>query len=215
MKSFLIRIITMLIGLMLFALGIILTIRANIGNPPWEVFHAGLVAVTGITLGTATIITGFVVVIIVTLMGEKFGIGTIGSMVLTGIFMDIIILLDFIPTAQSFVAGLVTMLVGMFILALGSYFYMKSAFGVGPRDNLMVVLARKTKLPVGLCRGMVEAFVAIIGWLLGGPLGVGTLIAAVAIGFCVQITFLLLRFDVTAVKHETLRETFASFKKKI
>ena len=97
---------------------------------------------------------------------------------------------------------------GLFVIAIGSYFYIKSAFGVGPRDNLMVVLARKTKLPVGVCRFAIELAVTLIGWLLGGMVGIGTVISVIAIGFCIQITFKVFKFDVTAVKHETLRDTF-------
>ncbi len=210
MTNFLVRLLNMLIGLVLYALGIVATINANVGYAPWEVFHVGLADVTGLTLGVASIIAGIVIVIIVTAMGEKLGLGTLASMILTGVFIDIIVMLKFIPAANNFAAGIAMLTAGMFIIALGSYFYMKAAFGAGPRDNLMVVLTRKTKIPVGVCRLLVELLVTFIGWLLGGMAGIGTIISFIGIGLCVQIVFSVFKFDVTAVKHETLKETFLS-----
>jgi len=215
MKHLCIRLLNMTIGLILTALGIILTIKANIGYAPWEVFHVGLSKAIGLSFGITTIIVGLVIVIIVTLLGEKFGFGTIASMVMTGIFADIILILDLIPIADNFLIGILMLIAGLFIISLGTYFYIKTGYGVGPRDNLMVVLARKTKLPVGFCRVIVEFFVTATGWLLGGMVGIGTIISVIAIGFCIQITFTLLKFDVTEVKHESLGDTFNAIKLKM
>jgi len=203
-----IRLLNITIGLILTALGIIITIKANIGYAPWEVFHVGLSNTIDVSFGMTTIIVGIIIAIIVTVLGEKLGLGTILSMVLTGVFADIILMIDFIPIAKSFVIGVIMLIAGLFIISLGTYFYIKTAFGVGPRDNLMVVLARKTKLPVGICRFSVEFFVTAIGWLLGGMVGIGTIISVIVIGFCIQITLGLFKFDVTAVKHEDLGDTF-------
>ena len=209
MLAFLVRLFNMLIGLALYAAGIAAMIKANIGYAPWEVFHVGLAHTTGLTIGTASIVAGIVIVVIVTVSGEKLGLGTIASMVLTGVFLDIILFAGFIPVAVNLAMGIIMLIAGMFTIALGSYFYIKSAFGVGPRDNLMVALARKTKIPVGVCRFIVELVVTFAGWLLGGMVGIGTVISVFAIGACVQVTFGVLKFDVTKVKHETLGETFS------
>ena len=208
MKHFFVRFLNMIIGLILYALGIIITIKAHIGYAPWEVFHVGLANTTGLSLGVTTIIVGIIILIIVTLTGEKLGFGTILSMLLTGIFLDIILMIDFIPIARNMLSGIVMLVIGMFIISIGSFFYIKAAFGAGPRDNLMVVLARKTKIPVGICRGIIELLVTFVGWLLGGMVGIGTVISVVAIGFCIQITFKVLKFDVTSVKHESLKDTY-------
>jgi len=207
MKQYSIRIAHMLVGLILFALGIVLVISANIGYAPWEVFHAGLAKQTGLSIGEASIVAGVVILLIVTLFKEKFGLGTIASMVLTGVFIDLLLEAKIIPVLSNLAGGVIMLIAGLFIISAGSYFYMKSAFGAGPRDNLMVVLARKTKLPIGVCRGIVELTVTVVGWLLGGMVGVGTVIAGFAIGFCIQHTFRLFRFDATAVQHETLNQT--------
>ena len=206
-RGFVIRILSMLFGLFLYALGIVLTINANIGYAPWEVFHIGLANHIGFTLGITSIFVGFVIVVTVTLLKEKLGLGTIASMFLTGIFIDLIRAVNIIPVVNNFAVGIVMLAAGLFVTSTGSFFYMRSAFGAGPRDNLMVVLSRRTKMPIGVCRGIVELTVTIVGWLLGGMVGIGTVIAGFAIGFCIQITFTLLKFDAKAVPHETLRQT--------
>jgi uncharacterized membrane protein YczE len=208
MKHLFIRLLNMIIGLILTALGIIITIKANIGYAPWEVFHVGLSNTIGLSFGMTTIIVGVILVIIVTILGEKLGFGTILSMVMTGVFADMILMMNIIPVAENFVVGIVMLISGLFIISLGTYFYIKTAFGVGPRDNLMVVLTRKTKIPVGICRCFVELFVTLTGWMLGGMVGIGTVISVIAIGFCIQITFGLFKFKVTEVKHETFGDTF-------
>ena len=200
----------MIIGLILYAFGIIISIKANIGYAPWEVFHVGLANTIGLSIGITSIIVGIIIVIMVTAMNEKLGFGTISSMLLTGIFMDIILIIDFIPTADNKTFGAAMLIMGLFIISAGSYFYIKSAFGAGPRDNLMVVLARKTKIPVGICRCIIELLITFIGWLLGGMIGIGTLISVIAIGFCIQITFKALKFDVISVKHESIKDTFTA-----
>ena len=197
----------MIIGLLFYSLGIVVLLQANIGYAPWEVFHVGLANVLNMSIGVASIIAGLVIVVTVTLLGEKFGFGTIASMVLTGVFIDIILAIDVIPISDNLAIGVAMIFAGLFLISLGSYFYIKSAFGVGPRDNLMVVLSRKTKLPVGICRGSIEVIVTTIGWLLGGMVGIGTLISAFAIGFCVGLTFRVLKFDVKAIEHETMGDT--------
>ena len=188
-----------------------MTIKANIGYAPWDVFHVGLVKKTGFSLGVISIIVGIILVIIVTILKEKLGFGTLLNMVLIGLFIDMIFPL--IPIGKNYIIGSIMLVAGLFVVSLGSYFYIKSAFGVGPRDNLMVVLARRTKLPIGLCRGIIELFVLTIGWFLGGMVGFGTVISVISIGFCIQIVFKIFRFDITSVKHETLGDTYGSIKR--
>ncbi|MCL2082645.1 MAG: hypothetical protein FWH04_05365 [Oscillospiraceae bacterium] len=208
MKFFWIRILNMLAGIILYAFGIAATINANVGYAPWEVFHAGLADAVGLSIGAASIISGIAIVAMVTALGEKLGLGTIASMILTGVFIDAIFTFNMIPRAENPIIGMILLITGLFIISIGSYLYIKSAFGVGPRDNLMVVLSRKSNIPVGACRGIVEALATLIGWFLGGTVGIGTIVSAIAAGFCVQITFWVLKFDVTAIKHETLGDTY-------
>ena len=209
------RVLHLTTGLVLYAIGIVITIKANIGYAPWDVFHVGLANTTGLTIGIISIIVGIIIVTLVTLLKEKFGIGTVLNIIFIGIFIDIIFLIDIIPVAHNTIAGIIMLIAGLFIISFGSFFYIRSGFGVGPRDNLMVVLARRTRLPVGICRFAIELVVTIIGWLLGGMVGIGTVVSVIAIGFCIQITFKLFKFDVTAVKHENVRDTLTAISKKI
>ncbi len=213
MKGYAIRLLRLFGGLFLYALGIVFTLNANIGYAPWEVFHVGIASVTGISIGMASILAGLVIVLVALLFKEKIGIGTIANMIFIGVSLDFIIWLHIIPTATNFVLGLAMLIIGLFIIALGSYFYIGSAFGAGPRDSLMVAITRKTKLPIGVCRTSIELFVVVIGWMLGGMVGVGTVVSVFAVGFCVQITFRLLKFDATNVHHETVEQTYKKFLK--
>jgi len=212
MKKLALRGLRLLLGTVLFAFGIVLTVNAKVGYAPWDVFHAGFALSAGISFGQASIITGLVVVALVTVAGEKIGIGTIVSMVLTGFLIDLIFYLGVIPVAPNLVIGLTMLVGGILVISLGTYHYMRSAFGAGPRDNLMVVLNRKTRLPIGICRSLVELIVTLAGWLMGGMVGIGTLISVVTIGLCIQLTFALFKFKASEVEHETIAQTYRNFR---
>jgi uncharacterized protein len=214
MKIFTFRFINLMFGLFLYAFGIVVTIRANIGYAPWDAFHAGLSQKAGFSFGTASILVGIFVGALVLILGEKIGLGSILNMVLIGVIIDVIMFTGILPLSQSYKTGIPMLLGGLFIIAVGSYFYIKSGFGAGPRDSLMVVLNRKTKIPVGICRIMVELTVTIAGWALGGMVGIGTVISALAIGFFVQLVFAVLRFKPDLVQHETLAQTYESWKRR-
>lgn len=208
MKQFFARLLRLIWGLFLYALGIVVTMNAQIGYAPWDVFHVGLAKMTGMSIGTASIVTGVVIVVITVFLGETLGLGTLLNMVLIGVFIDILLGFQIIPVADSFTVGLMMMIVGLYINALATYFYIGSAFGAGPRDSFMVALTRKTRLPVGVCRVIIELSAVLVGWKLGGMVGIGTIISAFAIGFCIQTTFKVLKFDATEVDHETLDRTY-------
>lgn len=211
MKQFYIRLMLLTWGLFLYAIGIVFTLNANVGYAPWDIFHVGLAKTMGISIGTASILVGLIIGMIAVFMGEKLGFGTILNMVLIGVFLDIVLKSQIIPIAENLVLGIAMLLIGVLIIALATYFYIKSAFGAGPRDSLMVALTRKTGLSVGVCRGMIELSAVVAGWALGGMLGIGTIIFSFAIGFFIQTTFKLFAFDATEVKHETLDLTYKTF----
>ncbi|HPI98932.1 MAG TPA: hypothetical protein PLV56_09315 [Synergistales bacterium] len=206
------RLIKLIWGLFLFALGIVITMKAHLGFAPWEVFHQGISLNIGISIGKVSILTGLAVCILVALMGEKLGLGTILNMFLIGIFMDWILEMNLVPEMRGFLSGTLMMFMGLFIISFASYFYIGSGFGAGPRDSLMVAIERKTGLAVGLCRGFIEGSAVFAGWLMGGPVGLGTVIAAFGIGFCIQVVFSLMKFEATMVRHETLQVTLKSLR---
>ena len=200
----LLRIFRLFLGLFLYALGIVLTMKARIGFAPWEVFHAGIGTAIGMSIGNVSIIAGLAIGVVALLLGERLGAGTICNMIFIGIFIDLLLNLGFIPEMQNFLLGLVLLISGLFTIALASYFYISSGYGAGPRDSLMVALTKKTHLPIGVCRGGLESLAVLIGWLLGGMVGMGTVVSALLIGFCIQITFKVLRFDPTTIVHEDI-----------
>ena len=212
MKQFSVRLVKLIAGLALYSLGIVMTIQAHIGYEPWDVFHVGLARTTGLSIGTVLVIVGLVIVILIALLGERLGLGTLLNMVLIGVFIDLIMALGVIHQARSLLIGIPMLLTGLLIIAVASYLYISSAFGAGPRDSLMVVLSRKTKLPIGVCRGAVELSVTLVGWLLGGMVGIGTVISVLMIGVFIQLVFRLFKFNVTTVRHETLKETLISLR---
>lgn len=194
-------------GLMVSAVGITMMLQANVGLEPWSILQNGMSLFFGITYGTAAMIVGAAVIAIAVLCGESFGIGTLANIFFCPVCIDILLYLDWIPRMQTLWSGLLMLLGGMELLAVGTWMYMKSALGSGPRDALMVVLARKTGRSVGLCRATVELIAIFVGWRLGGQLGVGTLIAAVGLGTLFNLNFGLLRFDAASLRQENIAET--------
>lgn len=199
-------------GLLVSAVGITLMLQANIGLEPWSVLQQGMVLTFGMTFGTASAIVGAAVIAIAFFCGESFGLGTLANIFICPVFIDLLLYLGWIPQLKSFWAGLIALLGGMELLALGTWMYMKSALGSGPRDALMVVLARRTHRTVGVCRAAVEVVIVFIGWRLGGQVGLGTVIAAVGVGSLFNLNFALLRFNPALLHQENLPETIRRFR---
>lgn len=214
MHDILVRTLKSTFGLLLYAIGLLLSINANIGLAPWDAFSIGVSRLTGISYGNVSIFTGIIILIVVViLLKEKIGVATILNTILIGIFVDILQSLNIVPYMTNFFLGILMLLVGQVIVCLATYFYISPGLGCGPRDTLMVALGKKLpNVPIGAIRGSIEGTVLIIGWLLGAKVGLGTVIAVFGIGFIMQMTFKLLNFDVRAVVHESIFETITSLK---
>ena len=207
LREYLRRIGLLLAGLAVSAVGITLMLQANIGLEPWSVLQQGMSKTFGITYGTAASIVGAAVIAIAFFCGESFGIGTLANIFVCPLFIDALLYLNWIPLFEGLAAGLAALLAGMELLALGTWMYMKSALGSGPRDALMVVLARKAHRSVGVCRAAVEVVIVLIGWRLGGQVGIGTVISAVGVGSLFNLNFALLHFAPAGLHQENLPET--------
>ncbi|MFB0934457.1 MAG: hypothetical protein QMB52_01685 [Propionivibrio sp.] len=206
--SFIQRSGRLLLGLFLYALGSFLTIQANIGLAPWEAFSMGSAQVGGISFGNAVVISGFAIVLAAFFLNEKIGIGTLLNAVLIGKFVDLIQATELIPAMTNVGMGIALLVVGQFVICLGSYFYIGAGLGCGPRDSLMVAISRRfSRTPIGAIRGMIEGSALAIGWLLGAKVGVGTVISVLSIGCSLQLTFRFLQFDVKQVKHDSIGAT--------
>lgn len=207
------RAIRLMCGLALFSFGLYLTIRAHIGLAPWEAFNMGLTYQTPLSYGTVLALVGVLILVAVHFLGEKIGVGTIANTLLVGVFIDIIHATGAIPQMDNFAFGVAMLLVGQAICCVGTYNYIASALGCGPRDALMVALAKRLpSAPIGAVRGVIEATVLLIGWGLGAKVGAGTVIAVFSIGFILQYTFKFFKFDVKAVRHESVADTIRQLK---
>ncbi|MBX8939054.1 MULTISPECIES: YitT family protein [Enterococcus] len=213
MKGYSVRLVRLIFGLFLFALGSFLTIQANIGLASWEAFSMGIANLTGQTYGNILIISGVVILGVDVLLKEKVGFGTILNTILIGVFVDMIQAFEIIPQMHGFLSGVVMLLLGQVSICIGSFFYIGASMGCGPRDALMVALGKRLpNVPIGIVRGCIEGAVLLIGWLLGAKVGIGTVISVFGISFILETTFKLLHFDVTNVEHESVVETVKAIK---
>ena len=206
-REYIRRLLVLLSGLAVSSVGITMMLQANIGLEPWSVLQQGMSQTFGMTYGTAAVIVGAVVIAIAVACGESFGIGTLGNIFICGPLIDLLLYLGWIPAMEHLWSGTLMLLGGLELLALGTWLYMKSALGTGPRDALMVVLARRTGRSVGVCRAVVELIIIFVGWRMGGQVGVGTVISALGLGSLFNLNFALLRFPAAEVHQENLAET--------
>lgn len=215
MKKIISTFIRLFIGLFLFAVGIVMTINANLGLAPWDIFHQGITNVINITIGRANIIVGFILLILNSFLGEKIGWGTICNMIFIGSFMDLLMLNHLIPTFNSVFPSVIMMLMGMFVIGVASFYYISAGLGSGPRDGLMVALTKKTGKSVRFIRNSIELTALFIGYFLGGHVGVGTVIMSLGIGYFMQFSFKIFKFDVAAVEHRFIDEDIKFLKDKL
>src|SRR3990170_4357635 len=179
-------------GFVLFGLSIDIMVRANLGLGPWDVLHMALTYHLPITLGEASIGVAFVVVLLDVILREPLGWGTIANMIFIGVWIDI--LKPFVPSVPSiFWIQIAYLLLGTIVMGFATAIYIGVDAGAGPRDSLMLALSRIGKTSVRWSRTLLESTAAVVGWLLGGPLWLGTIIFAIAIGPAVQLAFRLLR----------------------
>lgn len=215
MKKILLRVLRLFAGLFTFAVGIVFTINANLGLSPWDVFHKGLTNTIHITMGQASMLVGLGLIILDTIFGEKLGWGTLANIFFIGLFMDLLMLNHLIPITHTLVYGVLMMLIGMLIIGVASYLYIGAGLGAGPRDGLMVALTKRTGRSVRLIRTIIEASALITGYLLGGYVGIGTFIMALATGYFVQFAFKIFKFEVNTVQHRFVDEDIKFLKEKL
>ena len=178
------RLPQLLAGLLLYGVTLAMVIRGTLGNAPWDVLHQGLARHLPLSIGTAVIAVSLLVLLLWIPLREMPGLGTIANSFLVGLSADAALAL-IAPTDELWVRVVLTVS-GVALNAVATAMYIGSQFGPGPRDGLMTGLHRRTGLPIGLVRTGLEVTVVVVGWLLGGVLGLGTVLYAVAIGPLVQ-----------------------------
>ncbi|MER2090238.1 MAG: YitT family protein [Sporosarcina sp.] len=171
-----------LVGMLILSLGISMTIKGQkLGIGPWDVLHVGLNNNFGLTIGTWGIITGFIIIISTAIALKEWPrFGTWLNLVLIGVFIDLFNWL--LPDISSMGAQLLIFSTGVIVMGYGVGIYISPNIGAGPRDGLMLVLVKKTGASVKKVRTTIEVIVAIIGWLFGGPIGIGTVLIALFLG---------------------------------
>ena len=174
------RLVQLFTGLALYGVSLALLLRAGLGLAPWDVLHQGLAELVGATVGQMVIAVSFVVLLLWIPLRERPGFGTIANALLVGVFVDLTLLV--LDDAGPWPARVGLLLAGILLNSLATALYIGASLGSGPRDGLMTGLVRRTGRSVRVVRTSLELTVLVAGWLLGGTVGVGTLLYAVAIG---------------------------------
>ena len=175
-----ITLIYLIIGLTLFGLGETLLITAGVGVSPWTVLAQGISFKTGYSIGLTTFFVSIGVLCLWIPLRQKPGIGTILNTVIVSIVIDVS--LPYLPTPELLVFQILQVIIGIVIVGFGSGFYLIANLGPGSRDGLMTGLQKKTNLPISLIRAILEISAVTAGWYLGGIVGIGTIVFALAIG---------------------------------
>ena len=193
------------IGFFLFGLAITLMIRGNIGTSAWAVLEVALAQRIGITIGTMTVLMGFLVLSGALIMREKIGWGTLGNILSIGPWEDF--WLSIIPSVnENLPLQIGMLLLAIFLMGLASAVYIGVDAGAGPRDSMMLAIKRTTGISIRAARAIIEVTVVTLGWMLGGPVGFGTLAYAVLVGPSVQWGFKIFKVQ----PHKPMAEEVAA-----
>ncbi|WP_431028980.1 YczE/YyaS/YitT family protein [Lysinibacillus sp. LZ02] len=173
-------------GLIVMSLGITLTIKgSSVGTSPWDVLHIGLFKQVGLTIGSWSILTGLFIVLCTSIYLKAWPkMATWLNMLLIGSFIDLFNWL--LPEANLFVFQFIYFIAGFFVLSIGCGLYISAELGAGPRDTVMMILVENFGVSVRVGRMVMEVLAASVGWLLGGPVGAGTVILALGTGYIIQ-----------------------------
>ena len=206
MKKELYRYIKLYLGLFICSLGAVTVLKSDMGLPPWDVLHQGISKVTGITIGQASISIGVIIVLLDVFLGQPIGVGSVINFIFIGLFMDLIIFLDIVPVVNTLSGKILELVVGIFFYTYGTYLYMIQGMGCGPRDGFMQILTKKFNKPVSVIKNSIEVIAFVIGWLLGGKLGVGTVATALVMGVLLEWMLKLGKVDIKNLHHRSIKE---------
>ena len=178
------RLATLLAGLWIFGTGEAAIVAADLGNSPWTVFAQGVAKHSPLTIGSATVVSSFVILLVWIPLRQRPGLGTVLNAILIGVAIDA--MLPLLPDARDVVARAALLGAGIALVSLGSGLYLTTRLGPGPRDGLMTGLSRRTGRSLRLWRTLIELSALAVGWALGGVAGIGTVAFAALIGPGVQ-----------------------------
>lgn len=212
-KSILFGWLKIVFGLLVFSLGVHLTIRADLGLAPWDCLGMGIAYHTPLNYGLAMTAMGVIILVIDVLLKEKIGFGTIIDALLTGNFVQLFNDLDPFPKTAGMLVGLAIIVAGLALMAVGQFFYMSAAQCCGPKDALLVGLGKRlARLPIGAVQTLLWGSALLIGWLLGGPVGIGTIVSTFGSGLVMQIIYDRIKFEPRNVRHQSVIETWKTLR---
>ena len=185
---------SLLVGLFLFAAGIVLLFESGLGLSPWDVLNQGVSEHTPLSFGAANIAVALIVLAVAWALGAHVGPGTAANAIFIGLFVDALLAIEAIDglSERPLAARIVMMAAGIGTIGVGSAFYIGAGMGAGPRDSLMLVLGQRYRTRIGIVRAALEIAVIVVGFSLGGTVGIGTVAFALGIGPSVELAFWLL-----------------------
>jgi uncharacterized membrane protein YczE len=187
------RFVCLIGGLFVFAVGIVCLYEGRLGLSPWDVLNQGIARHSPLSFGEANICVGVTVLALGALLGARIGLGTVANAVLVGAFVDQLLRIGWVTERahDSTTVHVVLVIAGIALMGIATALYIGATFGAGPRDSLMLVLSLRTHARIGIVRALLEATALVAGFVLGGKVGVATLIYVVAIGPVVEASFAL------------------------
>ncbi len=211
-KAIVFNMVLAAVSLFVNGFGVYMTIQANIGAGPWDVLNLGVSKTFGILYGTASIVISYAILGIDIALKEPIGIAMFIDAFVVGKAVDFFNRIEAVPKCNSMLTGIPVMLIGLTIMAYTQFTYMSASLGCGPRDTLLVALAKRAKkVPIGAVSIALLSLATFVGWLLGGPVGIGTLICAFCSGPIMQMAFTTVKFDATGVHHQHIGDSLKVF----
>lgn len=206
--------IRIIAGLLVFSFGVHLTIFADIGLAPWDCLGVGIAKNTPLNYGLSMTLMAVVILCIDLLLKERVGFGTVIDALLTGNFVQLYNDLNPFPLNSDLWSGILLMMIGFIFMAVGMMLYMKGKQCCGPRDALLVGLGKRLpRIPIGIVEIFLWTVVLFAGWILGGPVGIGTLVSTFGAGLVMQAVYALMKFEPRNIQHRDLFETIHEFRK--
>ena len=192
-------------GLAVYSFGVHLTIAANIGLAPWDCLGMGIAKHTPLNYGSSMVLISVTAVLIQLVLRENIGFATILDAVITGNLTQLLNEINPYPANHSIWLGIVLMLFGFLFISFGMYLYMSAEQGCGPKDGLLIAIGKRMpKLPIGVVEILLWAVVTLIGWMLGGSVGIGTVISTFGAGAVMQLFFDVIGFEPRKLHHKNL-----------
>ena len=207
-RQFLRDCVKLFFGITIYSFGVYLTIAANIGLAPWDCLGMGIANCTPLSYGSAMVLIALVTISLQLLMKERIGFATVVDALLTGNLVQLFSDLSPLPEIHNIWLGILIMLTGFVVIDIGAWVYMSAELGNGPKDGLLIALGKLLpKISNGVIGMIVWSVVTLIGWMLGGSVGIGTLLSVFGAGVIMNLVYRSIGFERRELKHRSLTET--------